>query len=193
MAGRISPFLTGCVCEIRVGNKTVMFGQNLTYQDSMQTFQPFGLGDYSSKHNEPLFYPGGSITMSIQRYTDAIFALDGATLSGNTVQATVDQGTNRVVSSEFKQATDGNSLASVNFMSPAVLIFERSVDIIIYAKHNAGTGEVNSTPIYKAIDCLLQNYSTGHNAASPTSEQYTFRCRLLQSVQQEPDKQQNNA
>jgi hypothetical protein len=186
---RVSPMLTGSEVEVRVGDQTVMFGQNFTYQDSMQNFQPMGLGEFAAKANEPLFYNGGSITMSLLRYSDAIFALDGATLSGKKVQATVNKGTNKIVSSENKEATDGNSLAEVNFMSPAAMLFERTVDIVAYAKE----GDVRGAPILKATGCRLQAFNSGHTAGGPSSEQYTFRVHILSNVPEEPDKEQNNA
>lgn len=193
MAGRITPYLVGTTCEVRIGDVVVMFGQNITVQDSWSTQQPYGLGDFSAKHNEPVLYNGGVVSFSVLRYTDAILGLDGKTLSGRTIQASVAQGTNRVVRATKKKSTDGNSLLFVESVSPALLIAEATVDIIIYAKHTNESAVTAGTPVFKAIDCLLQSMSTGHNVGALGQEQYSFACRILQDVSEEPDKQQNNA
>lgn len=193
MAQRVSPYLVGSACEIKIGDVTIMWGQNITLSDSWSTQQPAGLGDFAAKHNEPISYNGGTLSTTLLRYTDAVLGIDGQQLSGNTIAATVAQGTNRIVRSEKKQAADGNSIAFVEGISPALLMFETSVDIVVYSKNSALSGKQDLVPVYRAIDCYLQSMNSGVNAGSLQNESYTFRYRILQDVNDEPDKQQNNA
>ena len=192
MAGRITPYLVGTTCEIRIGDVTVMYGQNVSMQDMFSNQQPYGLGEFSSRSNEPIQYNGGSVSMSLLKYTDAILGLDGATLSGKEVSAALTTGTNKVIRAQKKTAADGNSLAFVESVNPAMLMFETTVDIIIYAK-TSNEGGSAAVPVYKAIDCLLESYSENHGASSLSQMSYSFRARLIQDMTNEPDKDKNNA
>jgi len=192
MAGRLTPYLVGSTCEVKIGDVTVMFGQNVSMQDMFQNQQPYGLGEFSSRSNEPIQYTGGSVSMNLLKYTDAVLGLDGATLSGKEVSAVLNTGTNRIVKAQKKTASDGNSLAFVESVNPSMLMFETTVDIIIYAKTSNEGGATESVPVYKAIDCLLESYSENHGASSLSNMSYSFRARLIQDMTNEPNKDKNN-
>lgn len=193
MANRISPYLVGTTCEVRIDGVLFMFGQNVSLQDAFNNQITYGLGDYGGKTNEPIQYNGGTVSMASLKYTDAALGINGETLSGKTVQAVLNEGSNKVITGVRKQAADGNSILFVNSISPEILLFEKTSDIIVYAKYKQEGGDEVSVPVYKALDCLLQSYNENNGAAQLSQCNYQFRARLIQDVSNEPDKQANNA
>jgi len=193
MANKITPFLVGTTCEVIVGDQIVMFAQNIDMRDTFSNQIPFGLGDFSGKSNEPLHYPGGTVSMSLLQYTDAVLGIPTSMSGVDGVTALETRGTNKIQKATQSKATDGNSIAFVESLSPAMLLFESTADIIIYAKVSNSGGKTESIPVYKAMDCLLVNYSENHSAASLSNISFSFRARVIQDMVNEADKDKNNA
>jgi hypothetical protein len=169
MANRTSPFATGTLAIIKMGDVRVAFAQGFNIQDSVTNAQSYGLGSFGPITNEPMSYNGGTCSFTIERYTDAIIDLHQSIVSGKEIEV-IRAGDvhNKIVSSTKKQARDGNSLTFVSGLSPALMLFESTFDIEVYA--DAGDG--NEVLLYTAKDCLIQNMGSNLSIGSKMTERY---------------------
>jgi hypothetical protein len=184
-------FLNGTECLIEIGNPGVKVAeaQMISFQEQVSNALTFGMGDYGAITNEPLLYTGSGGSIRILRYSDTALQLqDKKGLNNNLLVTAVAQQGNVIHAADIKGSQDGNSLAFTTSFSPAHLLLESTFDIKIFVR----TGPSTAEPLYILHDCIMTGWSLAFAIGSQASEDYSFICRMVESVTAEPNKATNN-
>ena len=162
MSGKTPSFITGATAKIRVGNLTMAYAQDMSYNTTVTTIPIETMGRYEAVSNEPVAYFVDG-TLSIIRYTKEASTMNGAAANGNSVNQwnnTAGQG--------------GNAGAGFD---PSRMIASETFDVEVFQKlANGGTESVG-----KLRDCRFTRRGGAINKRGVLVEQFSFSAILMDS------------
>ena len=160
MAGKAPSFITGATAKIKVGNLTMAYAQDVSYNTAVTTIPIETMGRYEVVSNEPVAYFVDG-TLSIIRYTKEAAAMNGAADGGNSVEKWVN-------------AAGAGGVAGDSF-DPARIIASETFDLEVFQKTSAAGVE----SVGKLRDCRLTRKGGGINKRGVLVEQFAFNAILM--------------
>ena len=176
MAGKKPSFITGATAKVKIGNLTMAYAQDVSYNAAVTTIPIETMGRYEVVSNEPVAYFVDG-TLSIIRYTAAAtgagVAIDGAnTTTGNSVN-------------EWNNTAGSGGNAGASF-DPGRLISSETFDLEIFSKipgdsaqpASGSSGTVQTESVIKLRDCRFTRKGGGINKRGVLVEQFAFNAIL---------------
>lgn len=160
MAGKTPSFVTGATAKIKVGNLTMAYAQDVSYNTAVTTIPIETMGRYEVVSNEPVAYFVDG-TLSIIRYTKEASAMNGAAANGNSVN-------------EWNNAAGSGGNAGDAF-DPSQIIVSETFDLEIFQKIGGGGTE----SVGKLRDCRFTRKGGGINKRGVLVEQFAFNAILM--------------
>lgn len=160
MAGKTPSFITGATAKIKIGNLTMAYAQDVSYNTTVTTIPIETMGRYEVVSNEPVAYFVDG-TLSIVRYTKEAAAMNGAAANGNSVEQW-----NNVV---------GNGGNAGNGFDPARMIASETFDVQVFQKLTDG----NTESVGKLRDCRFTRKGGAINKRGILVEQFAFNAILM--------------
>lgn len=153
-------FVTGANAKIKVGNVTLAYCTDVSYNVTVQTIPIESMGKYEVHSNEPVAYTVDG-ALSVIRYTSraATSNIDDAAASGN---------------------APGNILANTttdlqDYIDPRTILEARTFDLDIFEKVQEGNaGPTGSNHVYRIEDCRLTRRGATLNKRGVLVDQYAF-------------------
>lgn len=171
MAGKTPSFITGATAKIKIGNLTMAYAQDVTYNTSVTTIPIETMGRYEVVSNEPVAYFVDG-TLSIIRYTKEASGMAGTAINGNSV--------------EQMQNTAGSGGTAGDLFDPSRMISSETFDLEIFQKLPSG----DTISIVKLEDCRFTRKGGGINKRGILTEQFGFNAILMQN---DPDREVGNS
>jgi hypothetical protein len=166
MAGKTPSFITGATAKIKVGNLTMAYAQDVSYNTTVTTIPIETMGRYEVVSNEPVaYFVDGSL--SIIRYTKEASQMNGTAQNGNSVEQMVNN-------------TGSGGVAGDGF-DPARMIASETFDLEIFQKLIAA-GATES--VGKLRDCRFTRKGGGINKRGVLVEQFAFNAILMDNDSQ---------
>jgi len=165
MAGKTPSFITGATAKIKIGNLTMAYSQDVSYNTTVTTIPVEVMGAYEVKSNEPVAYFVDG-TLSIVRYTKEASAMNGAAANGNSVEQMIN-------------APQSGGVAGDGF-DPARMIASETFDLEIFQKLSAGGTE----SVGKLRDCRFTRKGGSINKRGILVEQFAFNAILMDNDSQ---------
>lgn len=160
MSGKTPSFITGATAKIKIGNLTMAYAQDLSYNTTVTTIPVETMGRYEVVSNEPVAYFVDG-TLSIVRYTKEASAMNGAAANGNSVE-------------QWNNAAGTGGNAGDGF-DPARMIASETFDVEVFQKlANGGTESVG-----KLRDCRFTRKGGAINKRGILVEQFSFNAILM--------------
>ena len=160
MAGKTPSFITGATAKIKVGNLTMAYAQDVSYNTTVTTIPIETMGRYEVVSNEPVAYFVDG-TLSIVRYTKEAAAMNGANSKGNNVE-------------QWSNSPGQGGVAGDGF-DPARLIASETFDLEVFQK--LATGGTES--VGKLRDCRFTRKGGAINKRGILVEQFAFNAILM--------------
>lgn len=189
MSGVLPSFLAGSQLIIRIGNRPIAEAVAMSFQDNMDNAQVFSIGSTGPSAIEPLMYSAsGSIT--ITRYSDIVLKNPNIANPAN-VFNTIQGSTPPLVTGTTIKQSDGNSLAEVQYFSPALLMLSSTFDIDVYTRtlpggaQNIGQGLFLT---YKIVNCRISSLEFNFTPGQLVNETYAFLAQQVMEVESEANK-----
>jgi hypothetical protein len=165
MAGKTPSFITGATAKIKLGNLTMAYAQDVSYNTTVTTIPIETMGRYEVVSNEPVAYFVDG-TLSIIRYTKEASQMQGAAAEGNSV--------------EQWQNTAGSGGVAGDGFDPARIIASETFDLEVFQKLASGGTE----SIGKLRDCRLTRKGGGINKRGILVESFAFNAILMDNDSQ---------
>lgn len=160
MAGKTPSFITGATAKIKVGNLTMAYAQDVSYNTTVTTIPIETMGRYEVVSNEPVaYFVDGSL--SIIRYTKEASAMAGAAANGNSVEQMVN------ASGSGGTAGDG--------FDPARMIASETFDVEVFQKLPGG----DTISVVKLRDCRFTRKGGSINKRGILTEVFSFNAILM--------------
>jgi hypothetical protein len=160
MAGKTPSFITGATAKIKIGNLTMAYAQDVSYNTTVTTIPIETMGRYEVVSNEPVaYFVDGSL--SIIRYTKEAAAMNGTAANGNSVE-------------QWNNAAGSGGNAGAGF-DPARMIASETFDIEVFQKLIAGGTE----SVGKLRDCRFTRKGGAINKRGILVEQFAFNAILM--------------
>jgi len=157
MSGVTPGFVTGANAKIRVGNITLAYCQDCSYNVTVTTIPIEACGKYEVISNEPVaYFVDGSL--SVIRYTEKAVGMSGVDSSGNGV-------------GNWK--LNGNDGEGAKGFNPGDLLNSETWDLEIYQKHSTGNVQV-----IKLTDCRFTRKGSAINKRGVLVENFQFNAIL---------------
>lgn len=160
MAGKTPSFITGATAKIKIGNLTMAYAQDVSYNTTVTTIPIETMGRYEVVSNEPVAYFVDG-TLSIVRYTKEASAMNGAAANGNSVE-------------QWQNAAGSGGTAGDGF-DPARIIASETFDVEVFQKLASGGTE----SIGKLRDCRFTRKGGAINKRGILVEQFAFNAILM--------------
>lgn len=176
MAGKKPSFITGATAKIKIGNLTMAYAQDVSYNTTVTTIPIETMGRYEVVSNEPVaFFVDG--TLSVIRYTKSAGG-NGVAINGK------KEGTGNSVNVWANTAGNGGN-AGLHF-NPGGLLSSETFDLEIYSKipgdsTTTGTGASAVTEVESVIklrDCRFTRKGGAINKRGILVEQFAFNAIL---------------
>ncbi len=161
MAGKTPSFITGATAKIKMGNLTMAYAQDVSYNTTITTIPIETMGRYEVVSNEPVAYFVDG-TLSIIRYTKEASAMNGAAANGNSVEQMIN-------------APGSGGVAGDGF-DPARMIASETFDLEIFQKISGGAGTESTG---KLRDCRFTRKGGAINKRGILVEQFAFNAILM--------------
>jgi hypothetical protein len=166
MAGQLSSFLDGAQIALKIDGKIIAFCEAIDFSDGTNTQFTYGLGASSPLSNEPLMYTGVTCSVRILRY------------SNEAIKANAGSNVNKSIAnlSGNDKRVDGNSLMTLNALSPVKQILDTTFDIEIFPKTDVVNGvvQISPTALFAVRNCYFTNFSIAFQAGQMVSETVSF-------------------
>ena len=160
MAGKSPSFITGATAKIRIGNLTMAYAQDVSYNATITTIPIETIGRYEVVSNEPVaYFVDGSL--SIIRYTKEAALMNGAASNGNSVE-------------QWHNAPGSGGTTGDGF-DPARIIASETFDLEIFQKLASGGTE----SIGKLRDCRFTRKGGGISKRGVLTEVFSFNAILM--------------
>jgi len=160
MAGKSPSFITGATAKIKIGNLTMAYAQDVSYNTTITTIPIETMGRYEVVSNEPVAYFVDG-TLSIIRYTKEASQMNGTAQNGNSVEQMIN--------------TSGSGGTAGDSFDPARIIASESFDLEVFQKlASAGTESVG-----KLRDCRFTRKGGSINKRGVLVEQFAFNAILM--------------
>lgn len=160
MAGKTPSFITGATAKIKIGNLTMAYAQDVSYNTTVTTIPIETMGRYEVVSNEPVAYFVDG-TLSIIRYTKEAAAMNGAAANGNSV--------------EQMNNNPGQGGVAGDGFDPQRMIASETFDLEIFQKIvNGGTESIG-----KLRDCRFTRKGGAINKRGVLVEQFAFNAILM--------------
>ena len=160
MAGKTPSFITGATAKIKMGNLTMAYAQDCSYNTTVTTIPIETMGRYEVVSNEPVAYFVDG-TLSIIRYTKEASAMNGAAANGNSVEQMINAA-----------GSGGNAGSGFD---PARMIASETFDLEIFQKLASGGTE----SVGKLRDCRFTRKGGSINKRGILVEQFAFNAILM--------------
>jgi hypothetical protein len=160
MAGKTPSFITGATAKIKIGNLTMAYAQDVSYNTTVTTIPIETMGRYEVVSNEPVAYFVDG-TLSIVRYTKEASAMNGAAANGNSVEQWAN--------------TPGQGGVAGDGFDPARMIASETFDLEVFQKLASGGTE----SIGKLRDCRFTRKGGAINKRGILVEQFAFNAILM--------------
>ena len=169
MAGKKPSFITGATAKIKIGNLTMAYAQDVSYNATVTTIPIETMGRYEVVSNEPVAYFVDG-TLSVIRYTKKA--------SGNGVA--VDQSaqtTGNSVNAWSNSAGQGGNAGDA--FDPGNLLNSETFDMEIFSKIPGDTNSQNEIQsVIKLRDCRFTRKGGAINKRGILVEQFAFNAIL---------------
>ena len=160
MAGKTPSFITGATAKIKIGNLTMAYAQDVSYNTTVTTIPIETMGRYEVVSNEPVaYFVDGSL--SIIRYTKEAAAMNGTAANGNSVE-------------QWNNAAGSGGVAGDGF-DPARMIASETFDLEIFQKLTSTSTE----SVGKLRDCRFTRKGGSINKRGILVEQFSFNAILM--------------
>ena len=165
MAGKSPSFITGATAKIKMGNLTMAYAQDVSYNTTVTTIPIETMGRYEVVSNEPVaYFVDGSL--SIIRYTKEASQMNGAAQNGNSVKQMIN--------------TAGSGGNAGDGFDPARMIASETFDLEIFQKLASSLTE----SVGKLRDCRFTRKGGGINKRGVLVEQFSFNAILMDNDSQ---------
>lgn len=161
MAGKTPSFITGATAKIKIGNLTMAYAQDVSYNTTVTTIPIETMGRYEVVSNEPVAYFVDG-TLSIIRYTKEASQMNGAAANGNSVE--------QVINTAGSGGTAGDSF------NPAKIIASETFDLEVFQKLATAGG---TESVGKLRDCRFTRKGGSINKRGVLVEQFAFNAILM--------------
>jgi len=177
MAGSKPSFITGATAKIKIGNLTMAYSQDVSYNTTITTIPVEVMGAYEVKSNEPVAYFVTG-TLSIVRYTSAASASGVASVTTVTPGGTTISTTGNSVE-QMKNSGNEGGTAGDGF-DPYRMISSETFDLEIFQKVPGTTaGVLDTLSIVKLRDCRFTSKGGSINKRGILVEQFAFNAILM--------------
>lgn len=160
MSGKTPSFITGATAKVKLGNLTMAYCQDVSYNTTVTTIPIETMGRYEVVSNEPVAYFVDG-TLSIIRYTKEAAAMNGAAQNGNSVEQMVN--------------TAGSGGVAGDGFDPARMIASETFDLEIFQK----LASLATESVGKLRDCRFTRKGGGINKRGVLVEQFAFNAILM--------------
>jgi hypothetical protein len=160
MAGKTPSFITGATAKIKMGNLTMAYAQDVSFNTTVTTIPIETMGRYEVVSNEPVAYFVDG-TLSIIRYTKEASAMNGAAQNGNSVE--------QMINAAGSGGTAGDSF------DPARMIASETFDLEVFQKLGGGGTE----SVAKLRDCRFTRKGGSINKRGVLVEQFAYNAILM--------------
>lgn len=160
MAGKTPSFITGASAKLKLGNLTLAYAQDLSYNTTVTTIPIETMGRYETVSNEPVAYFVDG-TLSIIRYTKEASAMNGAAQNGNSVEQIIN--------------TSGSGGVAGDGFDPSRIIASETFDVEVFQKTAAGGTE----SVGKLRDCRFTRKGGSINKRGVLVENFSFNAILM--------------
>lgn len=171
MARQGTGFITGANAKIVIGDNTIAFCTDVSYNINVQTIPIECMGKYEVHTNEPVAYAVDG-TFSILRYTENSYTVKTVkeTVGSGTAATTVD-----VPVAEYdakKNTGNGGGVQPFGLhLNPKEILFSGTFDLQIYEKRDPTKGAL---PFFKITDCRITRRGASLNKRSTLIDSYAF-------------------
>ena len=159
MAGKTPAFVTGATAKIKVGNVTLAYAQDVSYNVTVTTIPIETMGRYEVVSNEPVAYFVDG-TLSVIRYTKEASNMEGASAEGNGVG---------------KWNLNGGNGEGAKGFNPGNMLASETWDLEVFQKTDGADAAV-----IKLRDCRFTRKGGGINKRGVLVEQFAFNAILAQ-------------
>lgn len=196
MSNLLPSFIKGADLVLRIGDIEIANCVGLSFRDAMNNALVYGMGSYSPRALEPLSY-AASGSLTITRYSDAVIqnarvaARPTAPGPAGTLQTAAGQLPDGVRGTSGS-TRDGNSLAELQYFSPAQLLLSSTFDIDVYVRANVGdtyqSAEAGLRKLWTLKDCRFNNLSWSFAPGQLLNESYSFVITSVEAAEYDLNK-----
>ena len=160
MAGKTPSFITGANAKIKLGNLTLGYCQDVSYDTSITTIPIERCGAYEVAANEPVaYFINGSL--SVVRYTKEASNMNGAAQNGNSVEQMIN--------------TSNNGGNTGDSFDPSRILASETFDLEVFQKIAGGGTE----SVGKLRDCRFTRKGGQITKRGVLVEQFSFVAILM--------------